>query len=150
MARMTVVICTDDLTGQEHPESEVHDVSLRFGYDEWTLTLTDESQAKIKEMFASIVENTPHKDHTPKWIRDQEARDQEATGASQPSDDQRTVTLVPPDNKMVRRWWRELTATQRKALNLKEPPAVDRGKIPDDVVAAFAAAHAAPAPQFTG
>lgn len=145
MARHTVVICTDDLTGQEHSESEVNDYVLRFGYDEWTLTLTKDSQAKVKEMFASLVESAPHKDHTPKWMRDQEA-----AGASQPSDDGREVTLVPPDNKMVRRWWRELTAAQRKTLNLKEPPASDRGRVPDDVVAAFAAAHAAPTPQFTG
>lgn len=150
MGRRTIVICNDDYTGAEVPEADIDDVALRFGYDEWTLTLTPESAGKVRELFAEIVKNAAHKDHRPKWLRDQ----QEATGSGGSTEPETpatepVVTIVPPDNKMVRRWWAERTAAQLKALDLKAPT-TDRGRVPEDVVSAFVAAHAAPTPAFSG
>lgn len=152
MGRRTVVIVTDDLTGEEVPDTEAEDVALKFGYDEWVLVLTAASKAKVREQLMELVQNGVHKDGRPKWMREQEAgqSDSGSGATSVPDQAAPTVTIVPPDNKMVRRWWRDLTANQLKSLSLKAPPATDRGKIPEDVMSAFVAAHAAPAPTFSG
>lgn len=139
MPRRTVVVCVDDLTGEEVPESEVTDRMLRFGYDEWTVTLTAGSEAKIREMLAPITREAPHKDHTPKWVRERE----ENGDASAP-----TVTVVTSDNATVRAWWRNLTPAQIRTLGLKEPKG-RTGRIPEDVMSAFIAAHQPAPAQFS-
>lgn len=106
MPRRTVVVCVDDLTGEEVPESEVTDRMLRFGYDE--------------------------------------VREREENGdASAP-----TVTVVTSDNATVRAWWRNLTPAQIRTLGLKEPKG-RTGRIPEDVMSAFIAAHQPAPAQFS-
>lgn len=155
MGRRQVTICTDDLTGEEVPEGDVQDYPLRFGYDEYTLTLTAESAAKVREQFASLVEGTPHKDHAPKWFRDQQAAGAAAAGTDSGNEQPKTVTVVPPDAKTVRDWWKGLTTAQRLTFGLKDPPKGNTGRIPENVMAAFVASTApkpagAPTPAFSG
>lgn len=149
MGRKTIVIVTDDLTGEEVPEAEAEDVMLKFGYDEWTLVLTPASRAKVLESLSPTVQNAAYKDARPKWMVAKEAAaqgDAAEPGTSQPKP---TVTIVPPDNTTVRRWWGDLTPADLRRLDLK-PPASGRGKIPEAVMSAFVTAHAAPTPAFSG
>lgn len=150
MGRRTVVIVTDDLTGEEVPDTEAEDVVLKFGYDEWTLVLTAASKAKVRESLTDTVQNGIHKDLRPKWLRDREEVTAQGGAADQPAAGQApTVTVVPPDNATVRRWWGDLSPTALRGLDLKAPTG-NRGKIPEGVMSAFVAAHAAPAPAFSG
>lgn len=135
MGRKIVTLFTDDYSKTDIPEESAKKVVLRFGMDEYTLILTEESEAAIKGILAPIVDTADHKDLTPKWKQDQ-------TPTTTPNRSGLSLVTIAPENKILREWWASLTKPQLKVCGLNAPNG-NRGRVPNAVKDAYVSAHSA-------
>ncbi len=141
MGRKAVVTFTDDYTGQEIPEAEANEVTLRLGSDEWTMVLTDDSEKELRRVLEPFTASADYKNRAP-------ARKTPQMRTETPSAPTGRVTVLEPipSNKLLRMWWRGLKTADLRQYGLNAPTS-DRGKIPDAVWNAYALAHpSAPVP----
>jgi hypothetical protein len=128
MGKQIVTKLTDDLTGEELEENEAIEVTLtmlvkRPGED-------TEPAVRYELMFGAASLDTFNTDLA-KYTTDAIP---ETVTPKRPRD------RVDPENARMREWWRGLTVGQIRDMHLPDP--TDRGRVPDAVKEAYAAAHA--------
>jgi hypothetical protein len=135
VGRKTVVVYTDDYTGQEIPEADAQEHTLRLGDDEWKIVLTGDSYKALVAALEPFTASAEYKNRAPV----QKAPQANSATPSVPSG--HVTVLEPiPSNKVLRTWWRSLKTADLRQYGLNAPTS-DRGKIPDAVWNAYAAAH---------
>lgn len=132
MGKQARVIYTDDLTGNEIPESDVVEATLRLDADEWKLVLTEDSYKDLRtglERFTGSAMHRPLK--SPKVAQ---AAAPTVPAAQEPGTEPVGAAPVAfADNATIRGWWGGLRKPDLKTLGIPAPPASGRGVIPNRV-----------------
>lgn len=128
MGRKSVVIYTDDFTGEQITEDQANEVTLRLGTDEWTMVLTHDSEKKLREALEPFTGSAEYKNRGPRG----RVPDAPTAGG--------TVVQVAESNAVLRSWWRSLKPADLRQYGLNAPKG-DQGRVPNAVRDAYAAAH---------